>query len=111
MTSTVMANKTSLRRSPAAFSILYGKGDGTLNAAVTQSATFTSFTVGDFNGDGVTDIALLLVPPTGTSLFTSVQILLGSTTGTFSQGVSLGVTAPATPSVHQDTDGGDCSYQ
>ena len=53
------------------------------------------YTVGDFNGDGVTDIALLLVPPTETSLFTSVQILLGSTSGTFSSGVSLAVMAPA----------------
>jgi hypothetical protein len=80
------------------FSILYGKGDGTLNAPVTQSASsFTNFTIGDFNGDGVTDLALMLLPPTNTSLFTSVQILLGSTTGTFTPGASLGVTAPAVP--------------
>ncbi len=80
------------------FSILYGKGDGTLNAPATQSASsFSSFTIGDFNGDGVTDLALMLLPPTGTSLFTSVQILLGSTTGTFTPGASLGITAQAVP--------------
>ena len=78
------------------FSIFYGKGDGTLNASATQSpSSFSSFTIGDFNGDGVTDLALLLLPPTNTSLFTSVQILLGSTTGTFTPGASLGVTAQA----------------
>ena len=80
------------------FSILYGRGDGTLNAPATQSSSsFSSFTIGDFNGDGVTDLALLLLPPTNTSLFTSVQILLGSTTGTFTPGASLGVTAQAVP--------------
>ncbi len=79
-----------------AFSILYGRGDGTLNAPATQStSSFSSFTIGDFNRDGVTDLALLLLPPTKTSLFTSVQILLGSTSGTFSPGASLGVTAQA----------------
>lgn len=78
------------------FSIFNGKGDGTLNAPATQSASsFSSFTIGDFNGDGVTDLALMLLPPTNTSLFTSVQILLGSTTGTFTPGASLGVTAQA----------------
>ena len=81
-----------------AVSILYGNGDGTLKAPATQStSSFSSFTIGDFNGDGVTDLALLLLPPTNTSLFTSVQILLGSTSGTFSPGASLGVAAQAVP--------------
>jgi Bacterial Ig-like domain (group 3)/FG-GAP-like repeat len=74
------------------FSVLYGKGDGTLNAPATQSASsFSSFTIGDFNGDGVTDLALMLLPPTYTSLFTSVQILLGSTSGKFTPGASMEV--------------------
>jgi len=81
-----------------AVSILYGNGDGTLKSPATQStSSFSSFTIGDFNGDGVTDLALLLFPPTDTSLFTSVQILLGSTSGTFSPGASLGVAAQAVP--------------
>ena len=71
------------------FSILYGNGDGTLQAANTQSISpFYNFTTGDFNGDGVTDLAFLLVANPN-SLFTSVQILLGSPSGTFSQGAAL----------------------
>src|ERR1700722_7512473 len=59
-------------------SILYGNGDGTLKAAQTVStANFSSFTTGDFNRDGVTDLALLVVSSSSTSLFTSVQIQLG----------------------------------
>ena len=73
--------------------VLYGNGDGTLNPAKTQStATFSSFTVGDFNGDGVTDVAsMLLASPDG--LYGTVQVLLGSTSETFTQGASLPVVA------------------
>jgi hypothetical protein len=71
------------------FSILYGNGDGTLQAANTQSAApFYNFTTGDFNGDGVTDFAFLLLANPN-SLFTSVQILLGSSSGAFNQGAAL----------------------
>ncbi|WP_158750816.1 FG-GAP-like repeat-containing protein [Acidobacterium sp. S8] len=80
------------------FSVLYGKGDGTLNAANTQSiAPFYSFTTGDFNNDGVTDLSFLL-PPAANSLYTSVQILLGSTSGTFDQGAALPIAATPAPS-------------
>jgi hypothetical protein len=76
-----------------AFSILYGNGDGTLNAPKTQSlAPFYGFTTGDFNVDGVTDLAFLLAP-TANSVFTSVQILLGSSSENFSQGAALPVAA------------------
>jgi hypothetical protein len=75
------------------FSILYGNGDGTLQAANTQStAPFYNFTTGDFNGDGVTDLAFLLVASPN-SLFTSVQILLGSPSGVFNQGAALPLVA------------------
>jgi Bacterial Ig-like domain (group 3)/FG-GAP-like repeat len=77
----------------AAFSIFYGNGDGTLKVATTQSvAPFYGFTAGDFNGDGITDLAFLLAS-TPNTLFTSVQILLGSNSGTFSQGAALPVPA------------------
>jgi hypothetical protein len=77
-------------------SILYGNGDGTLNAPKTQSISpFNGFTTGDFNGDGVTDLAILLVPTTG-SLFTSVQILLGGNSENFSQGAALPIVATPT---------------
>ena len=80
-----------------AFSIFYGNGDGTLNAATTQSVPpFYGFTAGDFNGDGVTDLAFLLAS-TPNPLFTSVQILLGSNSGTFSQGAALPVAATPAP--------------
>jgi hypothetical protein len=76
-----------------AFMVFYGNGDGTLNAPKTQSvAPFYSFTAGDFNGDGITDLAFLQVSAPNT-LFTTVQILLGSNSGTFSQGAALPVAA------------------
>lgn len=80
------------------FDVLYGNGDGTLKPAVTGATTpFNGSTSGDFNGDGVTDVALLL-PSTATSFFTSVQILLGSTSGTFTQGVALPLAGGPAPS-------------
>ena len=80
-----------------AFCVFYGNGDGTLNAPKTQAvAPFYGFTAGDFNGDGVTDLAFLLAP-TPNSLFTSVQILLGSSSGTFSQGAALPVPGTTPP--------------
>lgn len=75
--------------------VFYGNGDGTLKPGEAQSLPpFGSFTVGDFNGDGVTDLALSLVAAPNT-LYTSVQILLGSTSGTFTQGAVLPVVAVA----------------
>jgi Bacterial Ig-like domain (group 3)/FG-GAP-like repeat len=80
-----------------AFSIFYGNGDGTLKVATTQSvAPFYAFTAGDFNGDGVTDLAFLLVYPPNI-LFSTVQILLGSTNGTFSQGAAVPIPANLAP--------------
>lgn len=76
-----------------AVTIFSGNGDGTLKAPTTQSvAPFYSFTAGDFNGDGITDLAFLQVSAPNT-LFTTVQILLGSNSGTFSQGAALPVAA------------------
>ncbi len=86
------------------FSILYGNGDGTLQVANTQSiGPFYNFTTGDLNGDGVTDLAFLLVANPN-NLFTSVQILLGSPSGTFSRGAALPlVLTPATVSLPSGT--------
>jgi len=60
--------------------ILLGNGDGTFSLASSPSVDnvqfgSNSFVVGDFNGDGITDIA--------TGIF-SVQVLLGNGDGTFS---------------------------
>ena len=49
---------------------------------------FSGCTAGDFNGDGVTDLALSLVAAPN-SLYTSVQILLGGASGSFTQGAAL----------------------
>jgi len=79
------------------FSVLYGNGDGTLNGPKTQSvAPSYGLTTGDFNGDGVTDLGFLLAPAPN-SPFTSVQILLGSNSETFSQGAALPIAATPTP--------------
>ena len=77
----------------ASFAVYYGNGDGTLKGPTTQSvAPLYSFTAGDFNGDGITDLAFLQVSAPNT-LSTTVQILLGSNSGTFSQGAALSVPA------------------
>ena len=80
----------------AGVAILFGNGDGTFRQAVTQSTPafgyLESFTTGDFNGDGVTDLALLL-NSAPFAINASVQILLGSTSGTFVPGASLPIAA------------------
>ena len=83
----------SLYPTAADIDILFGNGDGTLRQATIQPGpAFNSFTVGDFNGDGVTDLAELLTSASNT-IYTSVQILLGATSGTFTQGASVPVVA------------------
>jgi hypothetical protein len=83
----------SLYPTAADVDILFGNGDGTLRQATIQPGpAFASFTVGDFNGDGVTDVAELLTSASNT-IYTSVQILLGATSGTFTQGASLPIVA------------------
>ncbi len=75
--------------------IFFGNGDGTVGQATVQPGpAIASFTVGDFNGDGVTDFAGLLFPASNT-VYTSVQILLGAHSGTFTQGASLPIAASA----------------
>ncbi len=75
--------------------VFFGNGDGTLGQATVQPGpAIAGFTVGDFNGDGVTDFAELLTSASNT-VYTSVQILLGANSGTFIQGASLPIVATA----------------
>jgi Bacterial Ig-like domain (group 3)/FG-GAP-like repeat len=79
--------------STATLGVLFGNGDGSLRPATVQTEpAFGSTAVGDFNGDGVTDVAVMLTLPSN-DLYASVQILLGATSGTFTQGASLPVVA------------------
>jgi hypothetical protein len=69
--------------------VFFGNGDGTVNPAKSQSTSaFSTFTTADFNGDGISDIALL-PNQSGGNLYAAVQILLGSTSGNFTTGSSL----------------------
>jgi hypothetical protein len=77
----VVANSGGLRNGGQGgkVSVLLGKGDGTFQAAVDYAAGIGpySVTVGDFNGDGILDIAIA-------NLFsTEVSVLLGKGDGTF----------------------------
>jgi hypothetical protein len=68
---------------PGEVTILLGNGDGTFTAAATQPVTTMVFpqsvTTGDFNGDGILDLAFA---DTGS---TALTVLLGNGDGTFTQ--------------------------
>ncbi len=84
-------------------SILLGKGDGTFNAQVTYSLSIISLipttpsalVVGDFNGDGIPDIAVV-----GANLLVGgiVDIFQGDGNGAFTNVTTLGIGVGAGPS-------------
>jgi hypothetical protein len=79
----------------AGVSVLLGNGDGTFQHAVTYPAgTFfpECVAVGDFNGDGVPDLA---VANAGTQYAGTVSILLGNGDGTFRPAVNYAAGATA----------------
>jgi hypothetical protein len=94
----VLAGQTQL-------AIFYGNGDGTLQTPQTLSPTTITlgspgFVTADFNHDGLTDIAFL-TSTTNTSIFpqvvtsSSLQVLLGSSSGQFTTGPSLSLDTTA----------------
>jgi hypothetical protein len=72
-------------------SILFGKGDGTFQAAknVAIGKNCTSIVVGDFNGDGNDDLALVRPGDATVNDDGDVTIFLGNGDGTFHQGQVL----------------------
>ncbi|WP_446742317.1 FG-GAP-like repeat-containing protein [Silvibacterium acidisoli] len=70
--------------------IYFGNGDGTLQAPVSVgSGSIYTFTTGDWNGDGVTDIAYVATPTTNAAA--KLIIASGSTSGQFTTSSSFSV--------------------
>jgi hypothetical protein len=76
--------------------VYYGKGDGTLNSPqlATANVAYTNqgFITGDFNRDGLADVAYLGSDPQSQDPFApviSLQILLGNPSGKFTTGSTL----------------------
>jgi hypothetical protein len=72
---------------PPLIAVLYGNGDGTLQAPQTTPGSGTSLLAADLNGDGITDVAYVYQNPSNTAQY-SLDIMLGSTTGSFTSGAS-----------------------
>jgi hypothetical protein len=73
------------------FQVLLGNGDGSFQAAVDTSLSYTalSLAIGEFNGDGKADVVVTTNGSTGNP---SMNIYLGNGDGTFRQGAQYTVT-------------------
>jgi Bacterial Ig-like domain (group 3)/FG-GAP-like repeat len=76
-----------VQNSPSQLEVFYGNGDGTLQAPQTTSVGGV-FATGKFNSDGFTDVATVVLDPQNINP-PSLQVLLGSSSGQFSNGGSL----------------------
>jgi hypothetical protein len=80
-----VANGRTIDNRPGHVSILLGNDDGTLQAPLTFAAGSTnpaSVAIGDFNGDGVSDLAVTNAPESSVNPG-SVSVLIGNGNGTF----------------------------
>jgi hypothetical protein len=80
----------------ASVSILLGNGDGTFQAQTKVATGFTpnDIVVGDFNGDGALDFAVVDDASTGSFTGGAVTVFLGNGDGTFKAGVDYPADAP-----------------
>jgi hypothetical protein len=76
---------------PGSLSILLGNGDGTFQKAVTYTVSTTiwpgSIVSGDFNNDGITDLAVLATTGNDEVNASDVVVFIGKGDGTFKPGV------------------------
>lgn len=88
-------------------SVLLGKGDGTLQAAVNYYAgvSANSIVIADINGDGKPDIAALVSGNASASSPGIVSILLGNGDGTFQAPIVLTLTPEQNPFTLVDVNG------
>jgi hypothetical protein len=84
----IMANNGGYQGSAAAVTVFLGKGDGTFEAPMNSGLGSSAFdmTVGDFNGDGLLDVAIGGYVSGSQGI---LEILLGNGDGTFRAGQTI----------------------
>jgi hypothetical protein len=81
----------------SSLAVFYGNGDGTLQAPQTlPNPASGSFVAADLNQDGLTDIAYV-ASTNSASTAQSLQVLLGSSSGQFTNGINLLLNLSNTP--------------
>jgi hypothetical protein len=82
-----------LTASSSQLAVFYGNGDGTLQSPKTISANNGTLITQDFNHDGLTDVAYVTQGSASSS--SSLQVLLGNSSGAFTTGVNLPLSGSA----------------
>jgi len=91
----IVANMENVISDPGAMTVLLGNGDGTFtktaNSPVTVGSAPISISVGDFNGDGMPDLAIVNFAGN------NVTILLSNGNGTFTQAANSPIAVGGSP--------------